>query len=538
MPSKPKERLPTWATDPGADVLDPGTAGQATGLVPGERVSAGHLNWVLRENGKRDAWIEPLPYSNIIFNRGNRVTEGTAGDTGSAGNGLFPWGENERLFGMHGDNFGRTFLGLKNSHFASVLGEFISYQYSRDDFCQVTISNDMWGHGTLYSLGGSSLIDACANGLPGDPSGIEPELYFIGAGSPGITTIDDPDFPNSSLVQNAGVDQVAPAGVGFVDYTRMAATRTGMMATHMSGVAAAVVGDENFNRNNFHEKPRAYASNALMVLVSDAASNDIRVFLLNCDINSWPTADSDYINNPWFDNGSIAGAASNGCFGWDIGYNEASPATSTVIVKPFADTPLRSTNGGASFTPIAPSAVDADTSTVRWMGGTTWVAFSRPFISKITQDIIYISNDDGITWTAGPVMSPGWTVTEMQSDLCGTWMASMHRVNSTTTSGAIMRGWNHGTYPTNFEGCETLAIFSCDQGCRWVKAARMGIGSKLEGYWGGAFRWTGASQSRLLDDGEPSIIHSPSIGTQHMLSTGSSLRGTDYKEPVIIYECP
>jgi len=43
--------MPSWATDGGADVTDPGTSKQATGWIEGEAPAADHTNWLLNQQG-------------------------------------------------------------------------------------------------------------------------------------------------------------------------------------------------------------------------------------------------------------------------------------------------------------------------------------------------------------------------------------------------------------------------------------------------------------------------------------------------------
>ncbi len=55
--SKPAVRLPTWATDVGAQINDPGTGKQATGWLPDERPPAQFFNWWKNSAGQ---WVESL----------------------------------------------------------------------------------------------------------------------------------------------------------------------------------------------------------------------------------------------------------------------------------------------------------------------------------------------------------------------------------------------------------------------------------------------------------------------------------------------
>jgi len=66
----PPSRLPTWATDGGADVTDPGTSKQATGWIEGEAPAADHTNWLANGVGAHldllQNTLAPLiAYSNI-----------------------------------------------------------------------------------------------------------------------------------------------------------------------------------------------------------------------------------------------------------------------------------------------------------------------------------------------------------------------------------------------------------------------------------------------------------------------------------------
>jgi hypothetical protein len=51
----PTSRFPTWATDGGADVTDPGSSKQATGWVEGEAPAADHTNWLHNARGE---WLD------------------------------------------------------------------------------------------------------------------------------------------------------------------------------------------------------------------------------------------------------------------------------------------------------------------------------------------------------------------------------------------------------------------------------------------------------------------------------------------------
>lgn len=48
----PPTRAPTWATDGGADVTDPGSSKQATGWIESEAPAADHTNWVWKNQGE------------------------------------------------------------------------------------------------------------------------------------------------------------------------------------------------------------------------------------------------------------------------------------------------------------------------------------------------------------------------------------------------------------------------------------------------------------------------------------------------------
>jgi len=58
--AKPTVRSPTWATDGGADVTDPGSSKQATGWVEGEAPAADHTNWLHRTRGEWLEWASSL----------------------------------------------------------------------------------------------------------------------------------------------------------------------------------------------------------------------------------------------------------------------------------------------------------------------------------------------------------------------------------------------------------------------------------------------------------------------------------------------
>ncbi len=53
----PTIRFPSWATDGGADVTDPGSSKQATGWIEGEAPAADHTNWL---HNTRGDWINYL----------------------------------------------------------------------------------------------------------------------------------------------------------------------------------------------------------------------------------------------------------------------------------------------------------------------------------------------------------------------------------------------------------------------------------------------------------------------------------------------
>lgn len=72
---------PTWATDGGAEVTDPGDSKQATGFITAEAPAAGHHNWLLNNHG---AWLNFLRESMAatIFRASAVWTPTIAGDGG------------------------------------------------------------------------------------------------------------------------------------------------------------------------------------------------------------------------------------------------------------------------------------------------------------------------------------------------------------------------------------------------------------------------------------------------------------------------
>ena len=80
MPSRPST-LPTWATDVGAVIADPGSTKQATGWVSPEKPSDGNFNWWMNLVGQ---WI-----TNFVQGDGSTPVNRTTGTTYTATAGDF-----------------------------------------------------------------------------------------------------------------------------------------------------------------------------------------------------------------------------------------------------------------------------------------------------------------------------------------------------------------------------------------------------------------------------------------------------------------
>jgi hypothetical protein len=58
--ARPTVRLPTWATDGGADVTDPGASKQDDGWIESEAPAADHTNWLLNNIGQWLSWFDQI----------------------------------------------------------------------------------------------------------------------------------------------------------------------------------------------------------------------------------------------------------------------------------------------------------------------------------------------------------------------------------------------------------------------------------------------------------------------------------------------
>lgn len=531
MPAKPQERPPEWADDVAADVVDPGTVKQATGFVANENPSAGHVNWVLRTNGEYDNWAQHIHQNNVISNDGDSYGQ-SALFPGPYG---FSSAENEHLYGYGGDSLGRTIIGAKHGN--NIDNNLMSYQFSRDKFCARTIPGFLLGHAESRTNLGTRLGVA-----PGAQATVTVDYSFVGACRVGLDEIDN---PNTIHTGTSIADRISPVGITMVEGENNGGG-TGQFAPfafNMNGWSGLNLLADDFVTTTL-EKPKVRSLDSVLFAASSPTLGGMTFFAVSGDNANYPTSGADVGVTPWTLLGTIGGLALN-IVSYDVAYSDLSPGTATVLAKSPLQDLYRSTDGGLVFAPVAGTDLF---SRVRWMGGTTWVGFGPALNTDYTaQETIYVSNDDGINWGPLATMPIGWSVTEMSSDLCGTWMATIHKLSPQNDAVNYMFFSDHreaAAWPLNFKGCETMVTYSFDQGCTWVAGPRMGLGAKLEGYWGGGFHFTGSlsgapgGSSRLLANGDALGAFPPNAaGTQHLLSSGSAVISDNHKSDVTLYTC-
>lgn len=158
----PTSRFPTWATDGGADVTDPGTSKQATGWEEAEAPAADHTNWLLNNLGEWIVFLHDAGASHRAFDTIDNQT-GT------------PWDDSTPT------GISVQYLAPLNTWYAAVIDDVSGdvWVYQSDD------GGVTWGTGTNLVTSGAATISQFAT--DGTKLGIIVDDVFYRSPSKAIT---------------------------------------------------------------------------------------------------------------------------------------------------------------------------------------------------------------------------------------------------------------------------------------------------------------------------------------------------------------